>query len=247
MKSFQQTQLAFAQYLRDPDAAPAPVAIEDRRMGIYRDLVYNNIESLIATVFPVLRSLHSSERWHAMVRDFIRLHRCHTPYFLEISEEFLQFLTQEYQPPNNDFPFLCELAHYEWLELALDVSDLELPPSNEIPQDILGAQFNLSPLAVYSTYQYPVHKISPQFKPCDPEPAYLVVYRNRADKVRFMAVNSLTLRLLYLMQSNAVAPLGEHLDIICSELQHPDPEQFRREAKVLITELHNLDIVIFRV
>ena len=41
---FQQTQYAFAAHLRDPDANPAPPDIEDRRMKIYRELVYNNIE-----------------------------------------------------------------------------------------------------------------------------------------------------------------------------------------------------------
>ena len=65
--------------------------------------------------------------WHALVRAFIDQHRCHTPYFLEISQEFVQFLMQDYRPLASDPPFLAELAHYEWVELALDIAQEVLP------------------------------------------------------------------------------------------------------------------------
>ncbi|UUA73368.1 DNA-binding domain-containing protein [Cellvibrio sp. QJXJ] len=61
MKSFQQTQMDFARYLRAPDEYAIPAAMEARRMEIYRDLIYNNIENLVAGVFPVLRSLLNDE------------------------------------------------------------------------------------------------------------------------------------------------------------------------------------------
>lgn len=242
MNSFQQTQLDFTRYLRAPDEQPLPVGVEQRRMEIYRDLIYNNIENLIVGVFPVLRSLVADSQWHCLIREFIKQHRCQTPYFLEISEEFLQFLVKS-RYLDKDFPFTCELAHYEWIELALDTSEAELPSYQKLPNDILAATFSLSPLAVTLHYQYPVHRISRQFKPLVADPVNLVVYRNRDDKVCFMEVNSLTQRLLYLMQINPASALGELLNRIAAELCHDQPSVLEGEAKALVAGLCELGVI----
>ena len=92
------SQMLMARYLRDPQGQPAPEGVEERRLKIYRDLVYNNVEGFISGGFPVLRSLYQDEDWHQLVREFIDQHRCHTPYFLEISQEFLKFLMQRDEP-----------------------------------------------------------------------------------------------------------------------------------------------------
>jgi hypothetical protein len=76
---FQQTQLALTAHIRDPEQHEGPEGIENRRLKIYRDLFYKNIEGFISKGFPVLRKLFSDERWHAMVRDFMRKHECQTP------------------------------------------------------------------------------------------------------------------------------------------------------------------------
>lgn len=243
MKSFQETQLAFAKHLRAPDLYPAPAEIEDRRMGIYRELIYNNIENFIANVFPVTRSLLTDEHWHLLVRDFIHKHQCQTPYFLEISEEFLQYLMQERGLCDGDPAFLLELAHYEWIELALDVSEADIPPASAFPIELLMSRPQVSPLVVCLHYQYPVHKISPTYRPATSEPTQLVVYRNRDDKVCFMAANPMTLRLLYLLQNNNKATLGDQLKLIASELQHRQPALLFGEAQRLINELFTLDVI----
>ena len=55
LPDFQKLQYAFAAHLRDPAAHPAPAGIEDRRLQIYRELFYNNVEGLLASNFPVIR------------------------------------------------------------------------------------------------------------------------------------------------------------------------------------------------
>ncbi len=243
MKSFQETQLAFAKHLRAPEQHPAPEGIEDRRMGIYRELIYNNIENFIANVFPVMRSIMGDENWHKLMRDFISTHRCHTPYFVELSEEFLHYLAQERGLQEADPAFLLELAHYEWIELALDTSEAVIPPASPLPANLSASKPRVSPLAVCLNYQYPVHKVSLDYQPSTPEPTQLVVYRNRNDRVRFMAANAMTLRLLYLLQTNTSANLGDQLQLIAAELQHEDLERLSVEAYLLVEELAGLDIL----
>lgn len=243
MKSFQQTQLAFSKHLRAPEQYPAPLDIEDRRMGIYRDLIYNNIESFIAGAFPVLRSLMADDHWHAMVRDFIAKHHCQTPYFLEISQEFLQYVMQERGSVEGDPVFMLELAHYEWVELALDIADLVIPLEQLYPVHPLALIPRVSPLIFALTYQYPVHKISPSYQPKQQEVTHLLVYRNRADEVKFMSVNAMTLRLVFLLQQNENDSLLTVLEKISQELNHPDASQLISDGLVLVKQLHQASIL----
>ena len=122
-RSFQDKQYAFAAHIRDPEHTVAPEGIEDRRMAIYRQLFFNNLYNLLGTFFPVLRKICPDDRWRHVIREFMKLHRAKTPYFLKLPEEFLVFLEHEYQALDDDFPFLTELAHYEYVELALRVAD----------------------------------------------------------------------------------------------------------------------------
>ena len=62
--SLQQLQNEFTAHVRNPSSIAAPAGIEGRRMKIYNDLIYNNIESFLSGGFPVLRSLHRDEDWH---------------------------------------------------------------------------------------------------------------------------------------------------------------------------------------
>lgn len=212
------SQMAMARYLRDPDKEPAPPGVEQRRLKIYQDLVYNNIEGFISGGFPVLRTLYEDADWHDLVRTFIDQHRCHTPYFLEISQEFIQFLMEAHALRDCDPPFMAELAHYEWVELALDVSQEELPEPC-VMQDLLAAVPTLSPLAWLLSYRFPVQRIGPGFRPTEAaDLTYLVVYRNRQDHVCFMELNAATARLLELVRDNSGAAVGEILLDLAAEL-----------------------------
>ena len=203
--SLRDSQLAMAGYLRDPAASPPPRGVEQRRLDIYQRLVYNNIEGFISKGFPVLRSLYGDDDWQQLVRGFIQAHRCSTPYFMEISQEFLQYLLQEYQPRDLDPPFMAELAHYEWVELALDVAEESPPPAVQV-DDPLAAVPRLSPLAWLLSYRFPVHQIGPRNQPREEgEPTYLVVYRDRQERVRFMELNAVTARLVELTRDNSEA------------------------------------------
>ncbi|NNC97786.1 MAG: DUF2063 domain-containing protein, partial [Gammaproteobacteria bacterium] len=134
LKDFQKVQLNFAQHLRDPEHSNPPENIEDRRLKIYRDLFFSNIKGLVTQTFPVLRQFYSQEQWDKLIREFMIGHKAHTPMFLEVSSEFVEFLQNTYQPGENDPPFMLELAHYEWVELAVSVMDVE-PELDKIDPD----------------------------------------------------------------------------------------------------------------
>jgi hypothetical protein len=203
--AFQNLQRRFAAHLRDPLHHGAPEGLEDRRVAIYRELFYNNIESLLAGNFPVIRRILSNADWHALVRAFMADWQSHTPLFTEIGREFHRFLAQREIDGAGDPPFLAELAHYEWVELAvsIDESRIEDNPHDSTGDVVTGVPV-ISPLAWPLAYRFPVQQIREDFQPTEApaQPTFLVVARNRADQVAFMAVNALSLRLLECVKEN---------------------------------------------
>ena len=240
--AFQRSQRQFTAHMRDPAQNPAPDNIEDRRMAIYRDLIYNNIESFLSSGFPIVREILGDAAWHVLVRDFIRQHQSHTPYFLEISQEFLKFLHS--RPTPTDKPFLVELAHYEWVELALDVSP-EKFPDDISTGDLLNQHPVVSPLAWNLSYQFPVHRLSQTVQPQSPpdNPTFLVVYRNRRDEVGFMESNAATSRLLNLLEGDDQLSGREALVTLAQEMQALDMDAIIQFGADTLAKMQNLDIV----
>lgn len=197
---FETVQKQLAAWIRDPENAPAPAGIEPRRLEIYRNLFYNNIESFIVEAFPRLHSLYSPEQWRRLVRSFIAAHTCRSPYFREISREFLVYLEYEHWRSAVDPPFLLELAHYEWVMQALEFADTEIPDSGIDPQgDLLESAPVVSPLVCSLYYGFAVQHFSRGVNSLPQEETFLFVYRNREDCIGFMESNVLSSRLLTLL------------------------------------------------
>lgn len=196
---FHAVQRAFAAHIRNPDRHPAPAGVDPRRMAVYARLVYRNIEGFLARTFPTARQVLPQAQWHAAVRDFLERHTSHSPYFRDISTEFLSYLRTERDAPE-DPPFLAELCHYEWARATLTQSDEVLPPAVDAPLS-LDARFAVSPLAWPLHYRFPVHRIGADCRPEEPPdaPTWLIVFRDRDDRVRRLDSNAATTRLLGLL------------------------------------------------
>ncbi len=244
---FRALQLAFAAHIRDPQKHPPPDAIEDRRMAIYRDLFFRNIASLLGGTFPVLRRILGDEGWTALIRDYFSRHRAQTPYFLEMPQEFLGYLANERGERGEDPPWLFELAHYEWVELALAVSDEEPDLKMIDPDgDLLTGRPVLSPLAWPLKYRFPVHRIGPDFQPetAPDTPTYLVVFRDPDDKVGFMEINIVTARLLELVAGDDPRCGRELLAQIGDELGEQKSKGFLAAGEHALTGLRDKHILL---
>ena len=247
-RSFQDKQYAFAAHIRDPEHRPAPEGIEDRRMAIYRTLFFNNLRNLLAKNFPVLRKLHSDEHWSRFIREFMQKHHAKTPYFLELPEEFLNFLRNEYERQLDDFPFLLELAHYEYIELALSISTESNRFDNiDADGDLLANIPVKSPLTWVYAYQYPVHRISKKFQPTKPEdqPIYLAVFRQSDDKVAFLELNSVSASLLNAIDNNDAGRSGEELlREIAANINYQNVDALVQHGAATLNEMRDLGIIL---
>lgn len=224
---FQEKQYAFARHIRDPKNNPAPIDTEDRRMAIYRELFFNNLLNLLGQTFPVLKKLLTKNKWRSLVRKFMVQHEAQSPYFLEVPQEFVKFLATAYRLEDDDFPFLIELAHYEWAELALSVSDAENDLTDiEQNGDLLEGIPVASKLAWVFSYQYAVHRINAEFLPREPgeQPSCLAICRKANDDMDFMELNPVTARLFEMINENASSNGRDLVTNLAAEIQYPDPD-----------------------
>lgn len=240
-------QTAFAAHIRDPENVQPPDGIEDRRMGIYRDLFFNNIRTFLSSNFPVLKSLFSTQDWTRLCRDFFTEFRCHTPLFPEIPREFLKYLQDSRTRRESDPPFMLELAHYEWVELALsldesDISEMVFDPHG----DLLEAIPVLSPLAWPLSYQYPVHRIREDFQPVTPpgESTHLLVWRRSDFQVKFMQLNDISLLLLQKMKTEADKTGLSLLMEVAELINHSNPDKLIAHGGKLLGELREKQIIL---
>jgi hypothetical protein len=246
-KRLEELQRRFAAHLRDPATAPAPAGIEDRRLQVYRELFFDNISASLAGTFPVLREILGSERWARLARDFYRDHRCHTPLFLEIPREFVDYLDEEREARPDDPPFLYELAHYEWVELALAIDEHDLSAVEADPcGDLLSGVPVLSPLAWPLAYRFPVHRLGPGHQPAEPpaEPSFYIARRDRTDQVGVIQVNAVTLRLVDRLRQDPELTGRTHLEALADELPQLERETVLSGGEVALREMLAADVVL---
>jgi hypothetical protein len=244
---FIRRQYQFAAHIRDPEHVPGPGDVEDRRMAVYRELFYNNVEGFLSNTFPLLRALYEDERWHVMVRDFFSQHLSKTPLFLEIPREFLVWLENERDKNADDLPFLHELAHYEWVELALSTSEESCERDDIDPAgDFRSAIPVLSPLAWHLSYRYPVHEISPDNAPqqVGESATCIVVYRDRNDDMGFLLINPVTKRLLEMVEEDRNESGEQILNRIATEMSHPQPTVVINGGLETLVGLAEKDIIL---
>jgi hypothetical protein len=245
--AFQSLQRAFAAHLRDPARHAAPPGLEDRRVGVYRDLSFSNLESLLAGNFPVIRRLLTNAAWRNLVRAFMAGWRSHTPLFTEIGREFHRFLAARQEQGAGDPPFLAELAHYEWVELALSIDEARIDAIPHDPEgDVVAGVPVLSPLAWPLAYRYPVHRIRDDFQPDAPpdEPTFLIVARNRRDEVAFMGANALTIALLESLKADSRMAGLTHLRVLAAAVDPAARHALASAGADMLRALKARDVVL---
>lgn len=245
--AFTQKQREFAAHIRDPQNNPRPPEIEDRRMAIYRELFFNNIEDFMASSYPVLKEVLGEEQWTKLLKAYYSEHHAETPLFPQLPAEFLKYLNDTGRPHADEPAFMLELAHYEWMELAALQSDAEIDWQRiDKEGDLLTGHPVLSPLAWILSYEYPVHRISPEFLPEEPgeQATNIIVYRNLEDKVGFIEINPMTTMLLNRLQQDEKLTSESVLLELATEMHHPDTSVVVNGGLEILNNLKTHDIVL---
>ena len=158
----------------------------------------------------------------------------------------IDFLQEEYAAGDDDLPFLLELAHYEYAELSLSISEDVNDLTGVDPDGDLLANIPVkSSLSAVFAYQYPVHRISTDYQPQAPgeQPTYLAVYRRNNDKVGFLELNPMTAGLLDAIDNNDGLNGEALLRALAKETNYPDVDAFIEHGVAALEEMRQLEIL----
>lgn len=238
---FQDFQRAFGRHIRDPRISPRPAGVPARRMAVYNEMLFNNICGFLDSCFPVCRATLGEKRWRRLNRGYFRDWPSHTPWFREIPREFVRYL-KETEIKQALPAWFAELAHYEWVELAVDIMDSPIP-THESAGDLLSGYPVLNPNLMNLAYRWPVQKIGPAYRPRKMQPTQLLVYRDSDERVQFVISNPVTARLVSLLESEKLSGRAACLQI-AKELAHPSPETIVSHGHAALEQLRQQGIIL---
>lgn len=223
---FQSYQHDFVRHLRDPIAFQPPKRVSAKRIGVYVELLRNKVEDSLRNCFPVTRALLGTRRWQGLIRRFIARHRCLSPLYRQIPDEFVAFVQSEWTETSEP-PFLGELVHFEWTELSLSIAKDEFSGDSIDPDgSLLEGIPVFAPVLVMLRYVYPVHRIDPDRQPRffeRKEATCILGFRDSADTVHFVELNEATARLIEWLIGGGLSG-RDALRRTASGLHSPDPE-----------------------
>lgn len=199
LKKFQKD---FTQHIRNPVLNAKPENVPARRMNVYNELLFNTIEDVLAGCFPICKEVLGKRKWKNLVRDFFTQHVCVRPFYRQVPEEFVEYLSEE-RKKSSDPKFLPYLAHYEWMELNIYSS-----PENK-PYKLLA-------------YPYPVHQIKKETsKKIKESNSYYFFYRDNKENVDWMLLSPAQAKLVHLILDKSY-PLQKAFAQIAKELKMPE-------------------------
>lgn len=220
MLDFQRYQHAFTAHIRDPKKNPKPNDVNEERMAVYREGVYKNIFESASVCFPVCQATLSEQEWDSIIRKFVANHHASSPIFRDIPHELVKFLDTDAETPD----YIKQLAHYEWVELAISMQQTDVNLNNMMlsnTSDLLKEVPVMAPAHMLLQYDYPVQKISAQFKPEHIESTHLLVFRNESFAVNFIELNLMTYALLNMINEGITGK--QALTLLAEQIQHPEP------------------------
>lgn len=188
VKAFQSTQRQFTRRIRYGDDEIIPDNVSLERMKVYQELLFNNVFDVFANCFPVLTDLLPNELSRDFIEKFLSTKHCKTPYFYQLPKEILDFM-QDYTL--DKYPFMTQLAHYEWLELDLELYDEE-PVEVYDSELCLDKALVFNPAIKLSQYDYDVENICRDYLPNKKIPTFLLLHRDDDYHVSFIKLNELS-------------------------------------------------------
>lgn len=247
---FQKYQHQFVEYLRNPLQQPESLP---QRSKIYAKLLYSKIQGSLDNCFPISCQLLGATRWKQLIQLFIRDHRCQSPLYREIPDEFVDFLINE-QTQISLPKFIVELVHYEWIELVLET---EKPSQSTefipVQKELLAVIPVLNPVLHLLHYHYPVQKITPSdpywinwdtsVEPYPQETIILAGIRDCDDNVQFIELNAVTTRLIELIQEQ-VRTGEQALLVLAAEMNYNNHESILPFGSEILKQLEEQHIIV---
>ena len=244
---FQALQRQLTAHLRDPQANPPPEGPEDRRLAIYRRLVFGNVSRLLGANFPVARKQLGKAAFSDLIRDFLREHRAETPYFPRMAGELHAWYRKAQPKRANDPQWLGELLLYESEKRRLrNAADPAPNPEIDPEGDVIAGVPAPSPLLRLLTLRYPVHRgQNEELDDAPPDlPSFLLLRRDSAGRMRTEELGVLSAGLLAMILDGSTQTGAELVENMMQQAPADARPALIKQGETLLRRFRRIGVLL---
>ena len=193
--------------------------VNEKNVAHYRRLVFNVVEDMLQTAYPLTFELLEQEEWLKVTKDFFAHHACISPQVWYMPKEFYEYLSAKKDHSLiKKYPFLLELLWLEWLEVEMYMMEdktVEYSIDGKIATDALV----INPEIHLQHFHYPVHlKNAKDISENDKGNYFLSLHRHPDDgEIIFTSLSPALVRSLEILQQEALA-INDLMHTVCNEI-----------------------------
>jgi uncharacterized protein len=218
--------------------APDGVSLADT--AAYTQDMVTHLSGVLAPAFPVTCALLGDGMWTHAVRLFLKEAHSHAPWVSTTQRAFLDHVCES--PEMQNLPaWLQDLAHFEWLQNAVNTTPVQWPAFNA-SADVMQHAVVLNPTHVEAAYEWPVHSIDTDHQPDDMQSTYVSMLRDRDDELHVLESSVFRGQLIDLLRDGQTCE--QAFMVLAMWLSHPEPEAFVRGGDAVMAQLQREGIVL---
>jgi hypothetical protein len=167
--------------------------VNQKHVHHYRRLVYNIIDDMLQSAFPIFYEYADTEIWDEIVNTFFSTHACQTPHVWKVPGEFYQYTCDKNLKEKHNIPFLEDLLLFEWIELDIHTMKDEEFPAYKVKGNWSDDVLVVNPEYRILSVKYPVHTTAPiNIDVNAPGQYFILIYREpKKGSVQFLDISIL--------------------------------------------------------
>lgn len=218
--------------------------VDQRHVKHYRRLVYNIIDDILETAFPLFHAFAEEGLWNELVNDFFSKHNCQTPQVWKVPGEFYEYACKENWKEKYNVPFLEDLLLFEWIEMDIHTMKDETYPEYVAEGSLEKGTIVLNPEYRILQMTWPVHTTPPENINDKTKGQYFVlIFRQpESGSVQFLDISILhALTIEKIEEGKKLTEIVEELQAIFS---FPDRGQAQAHLASFLTDLQQKGFVL---
>lgn len=218
--------------------------VNQKHVHHYRRLVYNIIDDILESAFPIFFGYASDEMWDEMVNDFFKNHNCQTPQVWKLPGEFYEYACAQNWKEKYQLPFLEDLLLFEWIEMNIHTMKDEPYPAFKNEGDWEKNKIALNPEYRIISAQYPVHTTAPEHLSEQTKGQYFILIFRQPETG---SVQFLDISILYALTIEKLEE-GKNLTEVAAELQQvfslPDANEIKKHLLAFLHDMKERGLVL---
>lgn len=231
------------------------IAQDVDRSGVelYATLLDYGHQDLMASIYPYCAKV-LTKKWEPTVREYFLAYPANHYNLNRAAQRFPAYLQNEGSHFLKKYPFLVELAEYEWLELELLEVDKDVTPQPNLvlskPDHFIQYAPLLNPALLLRQYDYPVSEIVDKIENkksisgIKPNTSRVAIYRHPlTNHCKYLDVGEVAFEVI---QASIDVPhsYADLISLAVSRAGNPDPQKTVVEFLDLVEKLQELQVFI---